>query len=227
MVKGVIFDLDGTLLDTIEDIADANNRMLVEFGYPTHHVNKYIEWIGNGARTLVEASLPPHARKENTLSYITKYKVYYEAHLNAKTKLFPEVANVLDALTSKNIPMAIVTNKPQPLANKVVNAFLSNWGFKSVIGHSNHFPHKPDTKGALHFAKQIECNPDQILFIGDSCVDIQTAIAAGMIPMGVSWGYGNPSLGGNNINVIHSPQRIIDYIKNTYIYENESCTTVW
>lgn len=214
-VNAVIFDLDGTLIDTIEDIADANNKMLQEYGYPIHKVSKYIGWIGNGARALVEVSLPPQERNDNTQHYLKKYEQHYGENIHVKSKLFPQIDELLYWLTEKGIPFAINTNKPQYLTNAVVDFYLKKWPFANVIGHSNHFPHKPDPTGALHFAKRINCHPKNVLFIGDSIVDIQTAKAAGMIPMGVRWGYGNPDLGGKDVVMMESPRQIIDYVLKT------------
>ncbi|TLX74645.1 HAD family hydrolase [Labilibacter sediminis] len=214
-VKAVIFDLDGTIINTIEDIADANNRMLQEFGYPTHNINEYIGWIGNGARTLVEASLPPQKRNGDTLYYLDKYEQYYRENINNKSKLYPQIDKLFDFLTDNNILFAINTNKPQHLTDIVVDHYLKKWSFTDVIGHRNHFPHKPDPTGALHFAKQINCDPKYILFIGDSMVDIQTALAAGMIPMGVSWGYGQPQMQGDDVMLVDRPGEILDYINET------------
>ena len=211
-IKAVIFDLDGTLFDSIEDIADANNKMLQEFGYPIHSLKDYVGWIGNGARTLVEASLPPEKRNSDTLNYLKVYEDYYRKKINVKSKLYPNIDRMLDFITDNNIPMAINTNKPQLLTELVVEHYFKKWSFKSVIGHSNHFPHKPNPKGALHFAKQINCPPKNILFVGDSLVDIQTAEAAGMVPLGVSWGYGQPSVGGNDVSIIDRPLELLNYI---------------
>ncbi len=211
-IKAVIFDLDGTLIDTIEDIAEANNMMLNDFGFPIHTISEYIRWIGNGARILVEASLPPEVRGEDIGIYLTKYEQYYRSNIDVKSKLFPQMDELLDRLTNAGIPMAIITNKPQSLTDTIINIYFKRWTFANVIGHTNHFPHKPDSAGALHFAKQINTTPENILFVGDSVVDIQTAKAAGMIPMGVNWGYGNPELEGNNITLVDQPQEIIDYL---------------
>jgi len=211
-VNAVIFDLDGTLINTIEDIADANNKMLQEYGYPIHTVREYIGWIGNGVRALVEASLPPQKRNDNTLHYLKKHEQYYRNQLHKKSSLFPQMDKLLDLLTEKSIPIAINTNKPQYLTNVMVEFYLKKWIFTNVMVHHNHFPHKPNHKGVLHFAKQINCHPQNVLFIGDSIVDVQTAKAAGMIPIGVSWGYGNPDLGGTDVVMVDDPMQIIDYI---------------
>lgn len=211
-VKAVIFDLDGTLFDSIEDIADANNEMLKEFGCPAKDLKDYVSWIGNGAKRLVELSLPLHMRNGNIQPYLEKYKFHYRNHINKKSKLFPNIDQVLDLLAHKNIPIAINTNKPQHLTDIVVEHYLKKWPFQNVIGHSNSFPHKPDPSGALHFAKQIACDPQNILFVGDSVVDIQTAKAAGMMPLGVSWGYGHPGMESDEVIVVDTPNEMIDCI---------------
>ncbi len=211
-IKAVIFDLDGTLIDTIEDIADANNQMLRYFGFPEHEVKEYVKWIGNGARLLVDASLPPKERGEDITVYLNKYTEYYQKNIHSKSKLFKGIDKVLDILVEQGIPMAINTNKPQALTDIVVDYYLNKWSFKSVIGHSNIFPRKPDPKGALHFAKQVCCNPEEVLLIGDSVVDVQTALSAGMIPLGVSWGYGMPGIEGKSIKVVNSPNEILEFI---------------
>ncbi|MGQ1786062.1 HAD family hydrolase [Saccharicrinis sp. GN24d3] len=220
-IKAVIFDLDGTLIDSIEDIADANNQMLREHGYPTHELKEYVKWIGNGARRLVDASLPPLLRGKDTMLYLNKYSACYEKNICNKSTLFPKIDHVLNELTEMDIPFAINTNKPQHLTDIVVEEYFNTWTFRSVIGHSNVFPHKPDPKGALHFARQINCDPKHILFVGDSVVDMQTAQAAGMIPLGVSWGYGKPGMEGDNVPVIQQPEKILNYIKiNIENYED-------
>ncbi|SMO77502.1 phosphoglycolate phosphatase [Saccharicrinis carchari] len=212
-IKAVIFDLDGTLLNSIEDIADANNKMLQQFGYPIHPLNKYVGWIGNGARTLVEASLPLEKREGDTSHYITQFEYYYSKNINVKSTLYPDMSVVLDMLDENRIPLAIHTNKPQHLTHIIVEHYLSKWSFKEVLGQSDRFPRKPDPSGALYLAQQVACPPHNILFVGDSLVDVQTAKSAGMIPLGVSWGFGEPAEGGNDVKMVHSAQQMIDYLR--------------
>ena len=211
-IKAVIFDLDGTLINTIEDIADANNQMLSEYGYPIHELKEYVSWIGNGARRLVESSLPPEQRGEDNMHFINGFQQCYQNNISNKSRVYSGMEKVLDLLTEKNIPFAINTNKPQHLTDIVVERYFNQWSFKNVIGHSNAFPHKPNPKGALHFAKQINCDTQNILLIGDSVVDMQTAKAANMMPLGVSWGYGQPSMNGDGLKLVDHPQEVIDYI---------------
>ncbi len=211
-IKAVIFDLDGTLIDSIEDIADANNKMLESYGFPKHEFKDYVKWIGNGAKRLVEFSLPSDVRGGDIMEYLKKYLEFYQQNTCSKSKIYKGMDKVLDLLTENNIPFAIYTNKPQSLADLVVDYYLKKWPFKCVIGHSNAFPHKPDPKGALHFAKQINCNPKNILLVGDSVVDVQTAKAAGMIPLGVSWGYGEPGMEDPLVRVVKDHTEIMDLL---------------
>lgn len=215
-IKAVIFDLDGTLLNSIEDIADANNMMLEEFGYPIHPLNKYVAWIRNGARALVEASLPLEKRTSDIIHYMNRFGYYYHENINIKSTLYPNIDKVLDLLTENNIPFAIHTNKSQHLTQIVVEKLFNLWHFNDVLGQSERFPSKPNPLGALYLAEQINCPPQNILFVGDSLIDMQTARAAGMIPLGVSWGFGEPmdgvNDGVNDVKMVHSPQEMIDYL---------------
>ncbi len=212
-VKGVIFDLDGTLVDSIEDMADAANEMLQQNGFPTHELKDYKRWIGNGARRLVEASLPPCERGDDVTIYLLQYEKHYAAKLLSKTKLFDGIEVVLDEISRAGIPMAVLTNKKQSWAEQIVKELLHQWHFEKIIGHGNAFPHKPDSQGALHFCKSINATPQQVLIIGDSVVDMQTARAAAMIPLGVKWGYGYPQMEGNHVEVVNTPLEILRHLR--------------
>lgn len=193
-IKAVIFDLDGTLLHSIADIAEANNEMLRSFGYPVHDLKKYIGWIGNGASELVEKSLPTSVQASESIDkYLQLYKQNYRKQLCVKTHLYPKINVLLDYLSNNNIPMAINTNKPDTLTQTLVENYFNQWDFKLAIGQSEKFPHKPNPSAALHIAEQLNISSNEIVFVGDSYVDMQTAMAAKMIPLGVSYGYGNPT----------------------------------
>lgn len=213
--KAVIFDLDGTLINTIEDIANANNRMLQQFSYPLHPLVKYIQWIGNGAAKLVYSSLPSNiANGKGAEEYLQIYKKNYTERLCVKSAPYRGITEVLDFLTTSNIPMAINTNKPDDLASAVVDHYFADWKFTDVVGKSDAVPHKPNPTGALNIASRFKCKPEEIVFIGDSYVDMKTALAANMIPLGVSWGYGNPGpQQGENYKIVDESLEIIDFIK--------------
>lgn len=216
-IKAVIFDLDGTLFDSIEDITDSNNAMLRSYGYPVHGVEKYTEWIGNGARKLVLASLPQSADShEGQLDeYLTSYRSIYADNINNKSQLYPGIPKLLNYLASQQILLAINTNKPQFHTDLIATEYLKNWKFEVVLGQRSEFPKKPDPKAALYIAGQLNIRPENILFIGDSVVDIETAKRGQMIPLGVGWGYGTikPMNGDTAQLVVNSPKEIIDLIE--------------
>lgn len=215
-IKAIIFDLDGTLFNSIEDIVDANNAMLRNHDFPEHPLEKYIGWIGNGASKLVYASLPTHVTTTSTNldKYLDEYSERYAEGIAIKSKLYPGIENLLNYLSAENISLSINTNKPQYLTNLVYQQYLINWHFKFVFGQSKEFPMKPDPAAALFISQSLRIEPENMLFIGDSEVDVKTANAAGMIPIGVPWGYGNVDLinkSGNGI-VVNTPDGIIDFL---------------
>ncbi len=217
-IKAVIFDLDGTLLDTIEDIADANNLMLRSYGYPEHSIEKYIEWIGCGAKKLVLASLPSNVdcRKNRIQDYLDEYKRIYSNNIDKKTRLFNGIDQVLDYLSERHIPVSINTNKPQELTTLVFRKFLQNWSFRFIYGQSDKFSKKPNAGAAEAIASGLGTEPGNILFIGDSITDLETAENAGMPSIGVLWGYGNKEQmeKGGAVKMINHPLEIIEFIKS-------------
>lgn len=216
-IESIIFDLDGTLFNSIEDIADANNAMLRNHGFPEHDLQKYIGWIGNGASKLVYASLPKevYESSKNLEQYLHEYSKRYAEGVAIKSDLYPGIEALLNFVSDKNISMSINTNKPQFLTNLVYQQYLINWHFKFVFGQSKEFPMKPNPAAALFISQNLRIAPENILFIGDSEVDVKTAEAAGMIPMAVPWGYGSIDLIGTTEKgiVVNTPGEIIDFLK--------------
>jgi phosphoglycolate phosphatase len=188
-IKAVIFDLDGTLIDSVPDIADAANQMLANHNFPAHDTSRYKEWIGHGAMKLLQRAVPG-TRDE---SFLRKLLVEYrEIHINnctTKTRLYKGIEEVLDLLIEQNISISIFTNKPQEITNKVVNHYLSDWKFDFVYGQMPEYPKKPDPARAIEISEKLKYNPGDMFFIGDSDTDMKTGVAAGMIPVGVTWGY--------------------------------------
>ncbi len=217
-IKAIIFDLDGTLLDTIEDIADANNRMLRKFKYPEHPVSSYIYWIGNGATKLVIDSLPKTANfsEDKIYDYLNTYSRFYKKNIANKTKIYKGIENLLDYLGENNIHFAINTNKPEAITHLVFEKLLKSWPFKFVYGENGEFPKKPNPESSLHIAHQLGVMSENILFVGDSEVDLETAKNAGMHFLGVSWGYGNHKLmiEMGCERMVDSPLEIIDFIES-------------
>lgn len=190
MIKGVIFDLDGTLLDTLPDLGDAMNRMLSQFGFPQRSRQEHQNAICYGAREFVKRSLPENKRDENTVNCaLSAYRTYYTAACTVCTHPYDGIVALLDRLTDKGVLVAVYSNKPMAQTRQVVQHYFGDISFVSVVGHLDGTPVKPDPTAALAIAEKMDLTPTEIAFVGDSDVDMQTARNAGMLPVGVLWGY--------------------------------------
>ena len=188
--RGVLFDLDGTLLDTIQDIADSVNEALSSQGLPEHEVEAYKNFIGDGIDVLAVRALPDNHRDATTVArLIGCLNEKYSKRWANNTVLYHGVPNLLDELTIRNIKMAILSNKPHDFTEIMVSEILSRWHFEAVVGTSSSVAKKPDPTAALHIAQQLVIDPTEFLYLGDSGVDMKTAIAANMYPVGVLWGF--------------------------------------
>lgn len=188
--KAVVFDLDGTLLDTLDDLADSLNRVLQAKGFPPHPVDLYRYFVGDGAAMLVTRALPQEKRNTELVNdCLGAFRKDYGLNWKVKTKLYAGVPELLNTLTAKNIQMAIFTNKPQNFAELCIQEFLSGWNFAMVVGQKEGFPMKPDPAGAYDIAQTLNIPVQEFLYLGDSGVDMTTAINAGMFPVGASWGF--------------------------------------
>ncbi|MBW2217331.1 MAG: HAD family hydrolase [Deltaproteobacteria bacterium] len=188
--KAVIFDLDGTLLDTLEDIADAANHVLSHRGFPNYDTDAYRHFVGDGINILFTRVLPEEKQNEEAVfECVQAFREAYGHHWNIKTKPYDGVPEMLDGLTARGLKMAVLSNKPDDFAKKCVAELLSKWRFEVVSGFRNGIPPKPDPGGALQIAEILDIEPEQILYLGDTDVDMKTAIAAGMFPVGALWGF--------------------------------------
>ncbi|MBN1131456.1 MAG: HAD family hydrolase [Bacteroidales bacterium] len=210
-VRGVIFDMDGTLLDTIEDIGAAVNSMLTAHGYPVHRVEDYIKWIGNGAVRLVELAVPSEPKPLLLDVLVEEFRINYQQNLHHKTCLYDGVGEVIDFLEERGIFLSILSNKPDHLTREVARWYLSEWDFRFIYGQREGIPRKPDPLAALALAEEMGLDPGEIMFIGDSGNDMITARRGGFVPVGVLWGYGTERdirEGGAEF-VIRKPEELI------------------
>ena len=188
--KAVLFDLDGTLLDTLEDIADAANKVLAEYRFPPHNTDDYRTFVGEGLTMLMTRALPSHHKDTATIEALSKaFRETYEAHWNKKTKPYPGVPGMLDELTSRALPLAVLSNKPDDFTKRCVAELLPRWTFQVVQGACSDIPRKPDPTGARHIAATLAIPAAHILYLGDTGTDMQTAVHAGMFPVGALWGF--------------------------------------
>jgi len=190
IIEAVIFDLDGTLIDTLNDIGDAVNRVLAKRRYPTHAISAYRGFVGDGSRILIERALPKKYRKEEIIdACLNEYIEDYAHNYNVKSKLYFAIPNLLDTLKAKGLKLGILSNKQDAITKKCVKTFLSKWDFDVVFGQRDSVPRKPDPQGALEAAKRLSIPPSHILYLGDTAIDMKTAVSAGMFPVGVLWGF--------------------------------------
>jgi haloacid dehalogenase superfamily, subfamily IA, variant 3 with third motif having DD or ED/haloacid dehalogenase superfamily, subfamily IA, variant 1 with third motif having Dx(3-4)D or Dx(3-4)E len=188
--QAIIFDLDGTLLDTLEDIADAANSVLSRFNFPQHDLQTYKYFVGEGIGRLIQRALPQKKFEEDFITLcVTLMRAEYSKTWTKKTHLYPQVPDILDSLTNQGIKMAILSNKPDDFTKEMVAKFLMKWQFFIVQGEKPFVPKKPDPYAALAIAENLKIPPRTFLFLGDSEVDMKTALAAGMHPVGVLWGF--------------------------------------
>ena len=188
--EAVIFDLDGTLIDTLDDIADAVNRVLSKNNFPTHENSVYRKFVGDGSRVLIERALPEKYRNDEIIDACHKeYIDNYSQNYHVKSELYSGISHLLDALTENGLRLAVLSNKPDALTKNCVKTFLSTWVFDVVFGQRDSIPRKPNPQGALETAKIMSIPPSHFLYLGDTAIDMKTAVSAGMFPVGVLWGF--------------------------------------
>jgi phosphoglycolate phosphatase len=186
----VLFDLDGTLLDTLDDLADSANLALCKLGFPEHPAEKYKYFIGDGFENLVGRALPEDRRDAATRAQCLDLTLGNYATLwDKKTRPYDGIAELLDALTTRGIPKAVMSNKLEEFTRLCVERFLGHWVFDVVLGTGPSMPRKPDPAGALQIARRLQLEPVEIVYLGDTGTDMQTAVAAGMFPVGALWGF--------------------------------------
>lgn len=189
-IRGVIFDLDGTLIDSLEDIANAMNAALGSMGYPAHPLSAYRYFVGEGVKHLVECAIPPEHRKPDDVdTFLAFYRDHYREQWKGVTRIYHGLPGVLDRLRDAGLPLAVLSNKPHDLTVDCVNHFLAPWPFDPVYGQRDEIPRKPDPAAALDIARHWGLDPAAIAFVGDTRTDMNTAHAAGMIAVGVTWGF--------------------------------------
>lgn len=188
--NAVIFDLDGTLLDTLQDLVNTLNSVLNFHNYPTHTLDECRFLVGHGMRELVRKGLPENARKDEHIDLLLKeFMACYADNWNVHSKPYPGIAALLDTITERNIKMAILSNKADHFTSLCAKSLLKTWNFDVVMGHKEGIARKPDPEGALLVARMLGEDPAAILYVGDSGIDMLTASRAGMYPLGVLWGF--------------------------------------
>ena len=189
MNQAILFDLDGTLANTIADIRSAVNYALHVYDYPERTLEQIRQYVGTGSRDLIRKSLPMDVQVDEVIDRVHKTYLerYYEYYL-VETKPYEGLPELIHRLAGEGIALGVVTNKPDAHAHKVVERFFDN-DFEVILGTSDAFPTKPHPAMALHAIERLSADAKQTLFVGDSDVDIQTARNAGLPGIIVTWGF--------------------------------------
>ncbi len=217
--NAVIFDLDGTLLDSLADLANTLNSVLADNNLPTHATEKFRYMVGYGMGELVRKALPGDMQTNQELIERLKQEMqeHYAKTWKDTTRPYPGIAELLDWLDTTAIKKGVLSNKPERFTLLCVETLLASWKFDLVAGHRPGIRHKPDPQGALLMAKEMKIDPAQILYVGDSEVDMLTAHASGMYPLGVLWGFRTKEelLESGAKTLVEKPEEIIDLLSKS------------
>jgi phosphoglycolate phosphatase len=186
---GLIFDLDGTLVDSLRGIAASLNHALAASGLPVHPDDVVRGFIGNGARILVQRAAPTDADETLIHTIEQAFKADYDLTWQYGTVMYPGITELLVSLQSRGYPLAVLSNKPHPFTETIVSQVFPTVRFATVLGQRSGIPHKPDPAGALEISNSLQLRPDDCIVIGDSTMDLETARNAGMRAIAVTWGF--------------------------------------
>jgi phosphoglycolate phosphatase len=216
--KAVLFDLDGTLLDTLDDIAAAANAVLASQGAPAHPPADYRRFIGDGVATLFSRALPKEMMSEEVIARcVAGFGPAYADSWNERTAPYDGIAELLAALRERGLRLAVLSNKPHLFTLRCVEHYFPDTPFLAVVGDRPPIPRKPDPASALEIAASLKVDPGQVVYVGDSSVDMLTASRAGMLPIGVAWGFRSAAELREHgaCAVIEHPRELLDLLDET------------
>ncbi|MFC1781641.1 HAD family hydrolase [Planctomycetota bacterium] len=213
----MLFDLDGTLLDTLKDLADSMNTVLSQHGLNAYPVKNYRHFIGRGLEQLVRSVLPKDNINDKIVEeYLSAMKLEYAKRWADSTNPYPGIPDLLNELTKLDLPMVVLSNKSDNFTQIMVKTLLPGGQFIIVHGHKDTVAAKPDPASALDIADELKIQPKDFLYLGDTSIDMQTAEAAGMYAVGVLWGFHtDEELKANGAKVlVESPLQVLELLKH-------------
>lgn len=187
--KAVIFDLDGTLLYTLGDIADVVNSVLTELNMPVHSEESYMKFVGYGLKETLKRACPRDCSKEVLEKGYLRVIEKYSTNPVVDTKPYEGIPSLLNSLADIGVKIAVLSNKEDKLVKYIVSILLDSWKFTAVQGVLPDVPKKPDPTAVFKILKDMDMNPSEVIFMGDSGIDMKTAVNSGLLGVGVTWGY--------------------------------------
>lgn len=215
MIKALIFDLDGTLLDTIDDLGDSVNKALEDLGCPTHATEAYKLKVGHGFRSLMINSLPEGSDDALVDKCLERFVKHYGELYMQKTKPYPGIVDLLNELTKRGIKLAVNSNKREDYTINLIKGILADINFVDIVGQREDKPKKPDPWGALYLTEEMGLTIDEVLYIGDSNTDMQTAANAHIKSIGVDWGFRGAKelIDSGATYIAYKPEDILEFIQ--------------
>ncbi len=215
LYDAVIFDLDGTLLDSLEDIAVAANNVLTEMGKPTYPIEEYRYLVGDGVGMLFQRALPECEENPSLKAEcMNRFEHAYSQQWNNRSKPYAGIVEMLDALMARSMSISVLSNKPERFTKECVAHFFGGIPFAHVLGHSERFPRKPDPSSARWLAEQLGIANDRIAYVGDTNTDMKTAVGASFCAIGVTWGFRPESelVAFGAQHICHTVQQLADHL---------------
>jgi len=214
--KSAIFDLDGTLLDTIIDLSNSMNAVLKKHGYMLHDYKSYKIFIGKGIKNLVKKALPSeNINNEKLNKYLSEMEDEYSKRCFENTIPYPGIIELLNHMQNSSITISVYSNKADNFTKKMVKKYFPSINYAFIIGARENFKLKPDPSVPKEISESLGIKPEDFMYIGDSEIDMQTAVNSGMFPVGALWGYRNEKeLVDNGAKLLlKNPMDLIDFIE--------------
>lgn len=214
-VDAVIFDLDGTLVDSFDDLADSVNAVLVARGMTPHPRDAYRHFVGDGIRELVRRALGDAPLGLETDTCVSEVRSEYATRWDRKTRPYPRMLEALTTLGARGIAMAILSNKPHALVMRIAERFFARGTFRAVLGAECGFARKPDPAGAIEIARRLDVAPNRCAYVGDTATDMQAACAVEMAPLGALWGFRDATelSAAGAVRLLETPDAVIPVLE--------------
>jgi len=213
--KAICFDLDGTLLDSLADLANCTNKILLKRGFPEHPEAAYRYFVGEGAKMLMTRVLPEEVRSESLIEECRQdFEATYRECWDEQTVPYEHIPELLNALQRRKLKLTVLSNKPHEFTLLAVNKLLPSWYFDMILGQREGVPRKPDPTGMLEICEKLKIPPGSFIYLGDTATDMKTSVAAGCFSVGVLWGFrSEEELRDNGANaIVKDPLDVLDLL---------------